>query len=430
MGEEVAPATGPEQTRFLGLLRGIAGAGAAQYYTLLTAVAVLLVTARWLGPEGRGILAAVITWVTLVATFGQLSLGQVAIFRATALRGQEWLGSTLGSLLFMAACVSIGGWLLAGCAYVLTGGSAFHGLPPALLAVGFLNLPGLVCEQYSSSLLLALGRVPVYNRAQLVGRTLTLVLVGLAWFTKLGIAGVLLAGCIGQAIVAGIGLRYLLRVSPKPVRPSAAVLRELLAGGLRLHPNYVGAALITSSSVLIVSHIAGAAATGQFQLALQLVTAILVLPQAAAIVVFGRVASLGPDAAWRDQRKVVVLVTAVVAGVAVAGFALAPQLIPFVFGKRFSPAVEMLQVLLLATIGMSVANAMAPQWIGRGLFGLMSAVTLALGAANIVLLLLLVPSHGAIAAAWSLVGIYAVALIFQLGMAAHCELKYRFEQVG
>jgi O-antigen/teichoic acid export membrane protein len=143
------------------------------------------------------------------------------------------------------------------------------------------------------------------------------------------------------------------------------------------------------------------------------------------MVVFGRVTSLGPDAAWRDQRKVVLLVTAIVVAVAVAGFTLAPSLIPLVFGQRFSPAVEMLQVLLLAAVGMSVAGAMAPQWIGRGLFGFMSGVTLALGAGNLVLLFLLVPTHGALAAAWSLAGIYGVALLFQAGMAVLCEARIR-----
>jgi O-antigen/teichoic acid export membrane protein len=367
----------------------------------------------------------VITWVTLAATFGQLSLGQVAIHRATALRGSDWLSSTLGSLLLLGAGVTAGTWLAAGAVFLLTHGRFFHGLDVDVLCAGFLNLPGLVWEQYGSSLLIALDRVAVYNRVQMIGRSLALGLVGLAWLARLGVVGVLVAMLLAQAVIAALLLRALLRLAGGPIRPTLPVVRALVTGGLRLHPNYVGGALITSSSVLVVNNFLGASATGQFQLALQLVTAMMVLPQATAMIAFGRVASVGPELAWGDHRKMVALVAGVVTAGGVVAFMLAPTLVPFLFGSKFSPSIGIFRILLLAVIGMSTASAMSPQWVGRGLFGLMSAITLGLGILNLALVIWLVPLYGVRAAAWSLVGVYFVAFACQAGMAGRCEWAWR-----
>ena len=57
-------------------------------------------------------------------------------------------------------------------------------------------------------------------------------------------------------------------------------LAGLFSGGVRLHLNAIGSMLMGSTSVIILNAKLGTAATGQFQMALQLVTILLVLAQA------------------------------------------------------------------------------------------------------------------------------------------------------
>src|SRR5262245_65182834 len=84
----------------------IARSSGAVAYTILAGTVILVITARWLGPEGRGEIAGVMTWVGLFSTFGYLSLGHVAIHRATTLREGPWLGPTFGSLLLLTGVVT------------------------------------------------------------------------------------------------------------------------------------------------------------------------------------------------------------------------------------------------------------------------------------------------------------------------------------
>src|SRR6266480_4453413 len=147
----------------------------ARIYSLAAGAVGLVITAHALGPEGRGVVATAVTWSLLFSTVGYLSLGQVALHRGTAKDPSEWLGTTLAALMFMTAVVSVGGWTVAAVIYAASGGAAYGHIPVYALALGFLTLPFLVWEQYGSLLLMALGRVNVYNRAEIAGRTVGIV---------------------------------------------------------------------------------------------------------------------------------------------------------------------------------------------------------------------------------------------------------------
>src|SRR5437773_2731661 len=159
------------------LLRKVVASSAAQAYSLVVGLVILTITARWLGPEGRGDIAAVTAWVGLFSTLGYLSLGQVAIYRATKLRGLSWLGPTLGSLAVLAVLITFLGWSVAGALYVLSHGAVFAGLPPLFLAAGFLALPLSIWEQYSGALLMAVDRAEIYARGVVIGWTIGVLLV-------------------------------------------------------------------------------------------------------------------------------------------------------------------------------------------------------------------------------------------------------------
>lgn len=407
------------------LWQKIALTSGAQAYSLAVGIVILTITARWLGPDGRGTIAAVTTWVAMFSTVGCLSLGQVAIFRATQLRSEGWLGPTLGSLLSVGAVVTLGGWSMAVALYLVTSGDVFHHLPAPLLAIGFVGLPFMIWEQYGSALLMAVDRVAIYNRAQLLGRTTGLVLVVLAWLLKGGVAAVLAVAVVSEVIVALTGLRLLSERAGGRIRPNRGTVRELIRGGARLHLNYIGGFVISSSSIVVINYFAGSTATGFYQLALQLISVFALVPQAAAMVFYGKLTECGPDGTWRQQRRVVLLLMIGVLAVGGVAGLLAPWAIPLVMGDGFAPAAGLFQIMLIGLIGMALATAMSPQWIGRGLFGYMSGLTVVLGLLNLGANVVLVPRIGAWGAAWSLVGTYLLAAFVQLGMIVHCEARLR-----
>jgi O-antigen/teichoic acid export membrane protein len=104
---------------------------------------------------------------------------------------------------------------------------------------------------------------------------------------------------------------------------------------------------------------------------------------------------------------------------------LAPVAVPAAFGEDFRPSVGLLQGLLLAIPGMTLASLMASQWIGRGLFWQSSVLTVLVGITNVTLCLALVPSRGASGAVVATVVSYTLAFIVNGAMAARCERDFR-----
>ena len=149
---------------------------------------------------------------------------------------------------------------------------------------------------------------------------------------------------ISQGIGALFGARFLFRCAGS-IMPDASTVRDLINGAIRLHPNYVGGFLITSSSILIVNHYLGAAETGQYQTALQLVGLLLVFPQGASMVMYGQVTQLGPAGAWIHQRHVISVLMLVALCMAATAAVLAPWSVRLVLGDRFTPTIGLLQTL-------------------------------------------------------------------------------------
>jgi O-antigen/teichoic acid export membrane protein len=403
----------------------IAHASGARVYTLLVAVATLVVTARWLGPEGRGVLAAVTTWVGLFSTFGSLSLGQVAIHRATERRGEPWLGESLGTLLLLTSLISVAGWGIAALLWFTTGGSVYHGIAPRLLAVGFAMLPFLLWEQYGSSLLTAIDRLSVYNNAQFVGRTIGLLVIVAMAAGGAGVMGALIGIVASQVVVGAAGIRELFRRAEGAARASMDTLRGMVGSGMKLHLNAVGMFLVMSTDVLIINYYRGPAETGYYQLASQLVNTMLVVPQAAAMVFYGKVAQLGADGAWPYHRKMIRALMLAAIPLAAIAAVLAPFVIPLVGGKSFAPAISPFRWLLLAVLGMTFATLLAPQWIGRGFFWQASLLTGALGVMNLVISLLWVPKYGIYGSVLGTVITYAVAVVINGWMFVYCDRGLR-----
>jgi O-antigen/teichoic acid export membrane protein len=398
--------------------RSIGFTSAARIYSVLAGAVSLILTARALGPHGRGSVAAAFTWALLFSTIGYLSLGQVANHRATGKPADEWLRPVLTALVVMTAVVTVAGWAVAGALYAVSGGRAFGDIPGYALVLGFATLPFLVWEQYGSWLLVAVGKISFYNRREVVGRTIGVVLiVVLVGVAGAGVAGALIALLVAQAIVAAAGWRYLTRLVGGRFALDRALLRGMVADGLKLHFNAVGAFLFAEAAILIVQSVRGPSETGPFQVAVQLMTVAFLIPQAASMVLFGEVTRLGPNRAWPATRRVLIMLVGVMAGVALVGYLLAPTVVPLLFGDSFRSAVPVFQILVLGVLGQTFSSVMGPQWIGRGLFWQSSVLTVALGVCNVVACAVLVPTYGMKGAAYALLGVYMVSIFGNSVMA-------------
>ena len=406
----------------------VAATSVARAYSLAVSVFMVMIVARWLGPTGQGTVAAATTWATLFGTLGCLSLGQVAIHRATVKRGQPWLAETLGTLLVLAVIVTMGCWIVAAFVYAFGGNAAFAGLPPKVLIVAFLIVPFVVWELYGSNLLMATNQISIYNRAQLVGRTVGLILMFISWRVQAGVLAALTIAIVSQMIVACTGVTTLWRIAGERVTATFHEARALLHGAAQLHLNAVSSYVVSSLGVLIVNHYRGAAETGWYQFSVSLVNVMIVVPLAASMVLSARVAQLGPDGAWALQRKVMMYLPTTMIGAAALAAACAPWAIPVVVGPKYGPAIPVFQLSLLGLLGLTFSAIMSSQWIGRGYFWQMSVLSSLIAIVHLGVLLALVPGRGMYGAVYAWLITNGIAIIGNGVLALKCEIAFRRTQ--
>jgi O-antigen/teichoic acid export membrane protein len=404
----------------------IAETSAARIYGLLIGLLSLFITARILGPEGQGILAATIAWVRMFASFGGLSLGQVVQHRFQVQKSESWLPCTLGTLLTLCVLFTLLTCAVAFLIYWSTGGAFFKGIPPAVLAIGGIMIPFLIWEEYGSSLLALENRLRTYNAAQFIGKTAGLAaLVILIVWMDLKLIGAMLAHVSGQVILASIGLFALLSMIPSRAFSSTFEAKALLAGSAKLHLNTIGSFLLAQSTILMLSHLATKEEVGWYALSYQTVCVLLIIPQSVTLVLYSRMAEAGPNGIWPEQKKIMIRVLAFLAMLSLVAYFAAPWLV-LIAGDEFSPSVDLFRLLLPVLSGMSLAQLMTNQWIGRGLFLQTTILTLGTALLNLLLNYFLIPQFGVKGAVWSMIGAYAgLAVIVQLFFALWCEKEWR-----
>jgi len=403
----------------------IAQTSGAKIYWLLMSLVTTAVTARYLGPSGRGVYVAAVTWVNAFSTIGYLSLSQVVIFIATGKQKDEWLPKVFGTLLAILGTIAVLGWLTVAGMYLFSGGHIFHNLSPVVLFVSFIGLPAALWIENGNGTLMALNKLHVLNIGQMAGATavVILTLVFVAWF-KAGVIGALGAMVISQFLILAITMGYIGKEA-KSTRVDRWAARELLTGGAKLHLNAIGTYLFSQANVLILNNYRTPKETAYYHLSVQLVTALQVIPTAVSMVAYSLVAQEGPDAAWPKHRKLLGEAVLLIVGLAAIAYFAAPFGVSLVFGKAFLPSVPLFRILLLSVIGMTMSTVMACQWIARGLFVHAAGLTLFVGGATVLANFLTVPKYGMVGAAWVTVGTYSVSVVGNGIMALWVQSRYR-----
>ncbi|MDQ3280746.1 MAG: oligosaccharide flippase family protein [Acidobacteriota bacterium] len=403
----------------------VAQTSGSRLYWLVASLLTTVITARYLGPDGRGVYVAAVGWVTMFATFGTLSISQVIIYLAAGKPQDGWLPQVLGSALAIAGAVTVIAAAVAALLYAGSDGRLFRHLDASVLAIAFLALPFMIWIENGNSILMASGRLTAMNASQVIGATAALLLTFLVVaVARLGVTGALFAMTLAQAVTVGIALVLIGRMAGA-IRVDRPVLRELLSGGVKLHLNAVGTYLFTQANVLILNNYRRPDETAYFQLAVQLFVGMQVLPNAVSAVAYSLVSRKGPDEAWPEHRKLLFHSALVIALLSVIAWFVMPYVVPFVFGARYLPAIPLFQILLLGSVGMTMSLVMSSQWIARGLFLQAALLTLLVGCITVAGNYAFVPRYGSVGAAWVTVGTYTISVIGNGIMALWVESRYR-----
>lgn len=387
----------------------------AKLCMLVLGAATTVIVARALGPAGRGTLASVFALVALLAqlgTFGIVSANPYFVAREPQLLGRiagnsVWLAGILGVVM---------GSIGVAVKVALPGSIADVSWPE--LAAGMLAVPVALNVLFLQSILLAEGRMGLYNGIEVATALLAVVLL-LTIPPLVGSSSVLLllALMIGSQVVAlAVYACTMRRHGPLLRRPDRALARRMLGYGARAYLVTLLAYLLIRIDLLLVNGIQGARQAGQYSIAVALAEALYTLPVAVSVNLFARIARGSAD------REVTLRVFHLIAAgyllVCAAMVPLAGPLVTLLFGRDYYPAVSLFWWLLPGVYCLGVLNVIAYHFAARGMPRELALVWLPGLALNLTLDVTLLPDHGTYVASLASSVAYALVLILHLRMFA------------
>jgi O-antigen/teichoic acid export membrane protein len=404
-GRTIAGTTDNVLTRIVALsIAGRAG-------SLIVGFGASVALARFLGPAGRGLLALMVSTMTLGLVLTTLGVPLAAVYFSS--RRDTDQGGLLGNTLLQGAILA---------AVMVPAAAVFHRqvadalgegqggttwvLVAALLPVTFLDwtthaqLQGmLMFGRYSVLTILS-------RAAYAIG---ILALLGLA---HLGVAGGLIATAFGSLVMIGGSLGPILKRSrPKLDRP---LLRRTLSYGLRVQVGSLFQFANGRLDVLIMQFFRPLSQVGYYAVAQTIAELVINLAGAFQVSVLPLVSHYEGDAradttTVDSTRHYGILAAA--ASVFNLGFG--PLVILFAFGPKFNGAVAPMLILVPGVWFLGLATVIQGDLSGRGRPGLSSALAGGAAVVTLVLDFALIPPFGVVGGALASDGAY-----FTVGLAS------------
>lgn len=402
----------------------LARTSGSRIYVVILGFISLTITARILGPEGRGQVASVTTWITTLATLSHFSLGPVVLRQASLDVTKDWFPHSYALLVINSLLATLITLIILTVIYLIKP-AYFGGIPIELLLIGFGMLPFMIWDNYGSHLLMASNEVDYYNRTQVIGRTIGFIfLLTLLLFFNLGPEGVIFSNLIGFFIATFAMFFLFIKKSSFKLPPLKAFL-TFYKGGSILHLNALGTFLFSGADVLILNYLKGSSETGLYQLGIQLIGVMLVIPQSASMILYSQITSKGAIGGWKEHRRFALLVTIGMALVSLVIGASVELWLPIIVGNKFQESIDIFKYQILVVPLITFCTVMGPQWITRGLFWQASTVAIILAISNIVLNRFLIPEYGAYGAVWSSIISYLIAVTINVGLYKYCDMKLK-----
>lgn len=372
-------------------------------------IATGVITARLLGPVGRGELASILLGLQVVSMLAIVGLPTSAIYhikkhpehKSPIVGGSFALASALGLFSSVVGWMIIPHWL--------------SDYPPTIVMAAQLTVllaPLLSVYQVATPILRALDGFAVFNACRLLPPLLTL--IALTFFALSGIRSpiaVSLTYCLPIAATLLWPLVWIWRDCRPELRGSGKQIALLLRFSARSLAIDLANTLTQYLDRILLVYLLAPSAVGLYVVAVSMAQPLKEIGWAIALVLFPKASGF--------QRKEAIEVSGLAArsGLLVmiaAGMPLvliAPMLLGVFFGDAFLPAAPLFRLLVLAAILSSTAEIGAQAFMATGKPGIVSILRASEVAVLLALLLYFVPVSGVMGAAWSILAVACIRFV-------------------
>ncbi len=370
----------------------------AQIITFLSSIASNILTARVLGPEGKGVLAIAMLIFSIIARFSSLSIEISNVYFIGQRRYK--VADIAGNSIFLGIIISI-----------IIGAIYFPLLPDfakllskdidiKFLAAAFLVIPLSLISSYLSSVLLGMQRIKELSMINISTALIRFVFLLLfIVILDLGVVGALIAIILISTCRLILNIILLRRYTQFKIAKDKRLIEESIRFGLKGHIGNVLQFFNYRLDVFLVNFFLGARSVGIYATSVTLAELLWYIPSSVQTVLLSKTASSDSETARRFTpivcRHTLFITTLAAILLALIG----KPLILVAFTDKFAGAVQPLYLLLIGIIALSLSKVITSDLAGRGMPYYMTYAVLISLVSTVIFDIALIPRIGIAGAA-------------------------------
>ena len=366
-----------------------------------------ILTARVLGPVGKGTLSLILLAPGLLRVLGNLGIGQANIYILGKKKYDvsEVISNTI-ILSFLIGSILIIGFL----GTFRFFNSFFRDINFTFIVIALFIIPLGLFISYSFNILLGLGNVKEFNLAKLFEpiSKLCLYLVVLLLF-KQGVKGAVFCSLSSYTIAVCAVIYFLSRKSKLSLFINPKLVKETLSFGIKGHLGGVCAFLNQRLDMFLVSYFVGVKAIGYYAIAVTMGELLWYIPNSISSLIFAKVASSESKNANNFTPIVCRNILFILSLGAIILLIFNKFVIRIAYGTAYYPSSEPLVILLPGIVIFSVFQVLGNDLLGRGKPLISSGAAFIALILNIILNVYFIPKWGISGAALASTISYSIA---------------------
>jgi O-antigen/teichoic acid export membrane protein len=326
--------------------------------------AISIITARYLGPYGRGVVSLLILIPVFVVTFGRLGIGHSINYYASKVPRDQLISTSL----VLSIIIGLAFLIIAVPVIYLLRNVFFKGITTSQILFACSLIPFAFLLEYLLCIFQGFYKIKRRNMLIATGPFINLaLLVLLVMVLKLSLWGAIIAFVAPNIIVVFISLLLILKeLEVKKISPNFGLMKKLLEYGVQSHIGLIFKELNYRGDMLLVSYFLNPSAVGYYAIAVNIAEMLWKLPDAVGTVLLPKIAQMDKEEAKSFTPLVfrTILIPMVVSCLGILLFG--KYVILIAFGKEFLPSVPVLLLLLPGILAMAFWKIIANSLIGLG----------------------------------------------------------------
>lgn len=410
-------------------LKDVTRVGASKFIIIVFGLGNSIITARYLGPEGNGIIAALMVYPSLFMSFGSLGIQQsTTYFLGRKVFTEEQIKTAITQIWSLTTVVSI---IIS---FLLIKYFSNSGDNLLLVAFALLPIPFNLFNTYNSGIFLGKNDIRTYNKINWIPTVLIffgglLLVVGL----KLNVAGAILAFVLGPLSMSIILLYKNKFLNAFSLKYDWGIIKSMLSLGVI----YALALLIINLNykvdVILLDKLSTSHQLGLYSKGAGITEYLWHIPMLFSTIVFARSAVSKNQDGFSHKVAQLLRVSFILIGVAsIVLLILSKFIIVTLYGEQFLGSISVMNYLLPGVLILTIYKVMNMDLAGRGKPWISMKAMIPTLILNIVLNYIFIPKYGANGAAISSTISYALAGVLFLhfysnetNMPIVTILKYR-----